>query len=474
MSNSLTRKISSELGPLFKRGAKAAEEDILNVTPPRGAPKANSADMFKSTVTMSPEPEVPNYAGKKAAAVGGIGSAGIALTGDTQQGIGASGSWGDDSTMAQIEEVSKDELKQAEPIAKEIDNSLSSAIKATDWKPRDLSLQGGKGFDAIAAEEKAASEAANRVSAQTATAMRDYTNTVKDIQNLYRLERDTLKKQELWEGLIQAAGLIASGVYGLRSGVDMSGVRFQPSNWQAKLAESREHMQAMLDQAEKEMGAQYKNMELTERTRDKLLDNAYKAWQAENYTIEQNNKRKQAEYDAWRNAELLGISKEQAQVALELSKAQLATFKQKQAEIAARGISPEKEAEMKADQKELYDAMQEINKSAKFEDDEMRLSALKLYKAAYDKIANKYGLTELALESGDRTWFGLGRAKPISPDTAIEKGSELMQQIGTVVPQKSSSLPSSAPKLPAVGEVRGGYQFIGGDPSKPTSWKKVN
>lgn len=467
MSN-LTRKISSELGPLFKRKAKDVEEDVLNVTPPRTSKSGDgSSDMFKSNISLSPEPEIPtSSAGRKAAAVGGLGAAGIALTGDTKQGIGASGSWGEDSTMAPIEEVSKDELKQAELIAKEIDNSLSSAIKATDWKPRDLSLQGGKGFDAIAAEEKAASEAASRVSAQTATAMRDYTNTVKDIQNLYRLERDTLKKQELWEGLIQAAGLIASGVYGLRSGVDMSGVRFQPSNWQAKLAESREHMQAMLDQAEKEMGAAYKTMELTERTRDKLLDNAYRAWQADNQTIEQNNKRRQAEFDAWRQAELMGISKEQAETALEISKQQLGLMKAKQAEIAAKGVSPEKEKEMQKDQAELLKAMQDVGKSAKYEDDEMRVAALKVYKASYDKLARKYGMTELALE-GEKGFWPWSKDKPASPEQALDAGGQLMQQMS----------PSAAPRQhrsgPEVGSIVDGYKYLGGDPGNPSSWERV-
>lgn len=425
MPNSITRKITSELGPLFKK-AKPIEEEVLNVTPPKPqGPKQQKP--LQSNVIMNEEPA---NSSKVAPAVGtgALMSAPLTLGGDEAVP--------DDEALP--EQASKEELKAAQPIAQDIDKSLSSALKfldsknqapkAAEWKPKSLNLSEGSKFDAEQAERTAANEASKRVSAATEPAMKEYTNTVKEIQNLYRTERDSLKKQEIWEGLIHAAGLIAAGVYGVRSGVDMSGVKFNPTNWQAKLAESREHMNSMLDQAEKEMGVAYKNMELTERTRDKLLDNAYRAWQAENATIEQSNKRKQAEWDAWKQAELLGVTKSQAETASAISKQQLKNLQAIQAEMAAGGMSPEKVKEMKQDQQSLLKAIQGIEKATKDANPEMRLVALKTYKVEYDRLAAKYGMNELALETKESGWLW-DSIRSITPDEAISSGGELMKSM---------------------------------------------
>lgn len=50
----------------------------------------------------------------------------------------------------------------------------------------------------------------------------------------YRAERDQQKQAALWEGIVQSVGLIAAGAYGMRNGVDMSGVKFSPTDWVAQ------------------------------------------------------------------------------------------------------------------------------------------------------------------------------------------------------------------------------------------------
>jgi len=40
-------------------------------------------------------------------------------------------------------------------------------------------------------------------------------------------------------------------------------------------------------------------------------------------------------------------------------------------------------------------------------------------------------------------------------------------------PQFTSKRQAAAPRAPAVGTIKQGHRFIGGDPSKPESWEKV-
>lgn len=77
-------------------------------------------------------------------------------------------------------------------------------------------------------------------------------NEMKIIAAEYKATKDQQAKQQLWEGLISGLGAIASGMYGLKHGIDMSGVKFDRTNWDAKAAAAREDWIAGRMAAEKD------------------------------------------------------------------------------------------------------------------------------------------------------------------------------------------------------------------------------
>lgn len=77
-------------------------------------------------------------------------------------------------------------------------------------------------------------------------------NEMKIVAAEYKATKDQQAKQQLWEGLISGLGAIASGMYGLKHGLDMSGVKFDRTNWDAKATAAREDWIAGRMAAEKD------------------------------------------------------------------------------------------------------------------------------------------------------------------------------------------------------------------------------
>ncbi|MDB4725795.1 hypothetical protein OAF54_00070 [bacterium] len=73
--------------------------------------------------------------------------------------------------------------------------------------------------------------------------------------SLYKKERDARKSAQLWEKLVNAFGMIASGIIGLRTGTDMSGVEFSETDWKAEMEDSRNALEAALKISDRKAAA---------------------------------------------------------------------------------------------------------------------------------------------------------------------------------------------------------------------------
>lgn len=95
------------------------------------------------------------------------------------------------------------------------------------------------------------------------------------------------------------------------------------------------------------------------------------------------------------------------------------------------------------------------------------------------ELATMGNIARAVMPGGDMP----GRSSPAYPiaTNTLSRIAELATQgintphgapVGFEGPPNPAATPS-APKIPTIGEVRGGYKFIGGDPANPASWSKV-
>lgn len=99
----------------------------------------------------------------------------------------------------------------------------------------------------------------------------------------YKLEKDDLKKRELWSGLVQAIGMLAAGAYGLKHNLDMSGVKFNTIDWIAKVREARDDMHNAIAAAEKDYV-------VAKGINDARVNNKLQDWTINSKIIENANK----------------------------------------------------------------------------------------------------------------------------------------------------------------------------------------
>lgn len=114
-------------------------------------------------------------------------------------------------------------------------------------------------------------------------------NSANQIANEYKAEKDSLAKRELWETLVNAAGQMFAGLYGIKTGMDMSGTQFSKQDWAEKarmakseydtdltqsnnqLQMSRQALRDREDGAEKKFARDVTNMTLLGRAQDRAL-----------------------------------------------------------------------------------------------------------------------------------------------------------------------------------------------------------
>ena len=72
----------------------------------------------------------------------------------------------------------------------------------------------------------------------------DFATAVETVQQAYASEKDSLAKRELMEKLVNGLGMLFAGLYGQKHGIDMSGTKFDKTDWAEKYRGAREDLVA--------------------------------------------------------------------------------------------------------------------------------------------------------------------------------------------------------------------------------------
>ena len=97
---------------------------------------------------------------------------------------------------------------------------------------------------------------------ELADALKEYHKTMNAAMSAYRKEKKSLKQRELWDGIIKGVGLMLAGLYGMKTGTDMGGVKVNQTDWASNLTNAREEMNTAMGAAgrsfniKKEIGAE--------------------------------------------------------------------------------------------------------------------------------------------------------------------------------------------------------------------------
>ena len=89
--------------------------------------------------------------------------------------------------------------------------------------------------------------------------------------DLYKQTKDEVAAKEMWEGIMHGVATMAAGAYGSKHGMDLSGVKFDKTDWDKKREMAREELRTKIENA-KAMGAIKKEGldRAYNRTKDKI------------------------------------------------------------------------------------------------------------------------------------------------------------------------------------------------------------
>jgi hypothetical protein len=70
----------------------------------------------------------------------------------------------------------------------------------------------------------------------------DYLDEIAEAKETYARTKDEVAQKKIWEALLNGFAALATAWYGNKTGLDLSGVRFSPSDWDSKLETAREDL----------------------------------------------------------------------------------------------------------------------------------------------------------------------------------------------------------------------------------------
>ena len=77
----------------------------------------------------------------------------------------------------------------------------------------------------------------------------DFKNELARAQTAYEQTKNSDAAKALYEGIIRGIGHLAAGVYGLRTGLNLGGMQFDKTDWEAKQRANREELQQAINKA---------------------------------------------------------------------------------------------------------------------------------------------------------------------------------------------------------------------------------
>jgi len=170
-------------------------------------------------------------------------------------GAGAAGVAGTAAYLASGDKEAPAVMETPSPLSEKGRASYEATVKGQAAKP-DYSAASLMQSPALSASKvgRNAPEAPDMTEEDSALAeqLGRMQNEMKIVAAEYKATKDQQAKQQLWEGLVSGLAAIASGMYGLKHGIDMSGVKFDRTNWDAKAAAAREDWIAGRMAAEKD------------------------------------------------------------------------------------------------------------------------------------------------------------------------------------------------------------------------------
>lgn len=107
-------------------------------------------------------------------------------------------------------------------------------------------------------------------------ALKEYYKVVNIAMDEYRKEKKAIKQKELWDGIIKGVGLMAAGLYGLKTGSDMGGVKVNTIDWASNLRNAQSELQSALGQAGRSYNIKKGIGEAVERRNQQLWERGFK------------------------------------------------------------------------------------------------------------------------------------------------------------------------------------------------------
>lgn len=248
---------------------------------------------------------------------------------------------------------------------------------------------------------------------EMATALDKMRGEMNTIAAEYKLTKDEQARQRLWEGLVNGMAAIAAGVYGMKNGVDMGGVKFSPTDWAARAKDARDDMLAARMAAEKDYDLSKSMIEAKQKGK---LDN----WQI-NQKLYENAAREAAQRDE--------MSGKNAQLKMEGAKLNLQAqqLRDSVANNKAELMLKARELGMKSpEQKQALQTLDDFDKaivSYNKDKDDLFLEQMKNLNNTYQKLTGSMIVPPKALEGG---WFSNPAAADIEAARAAPQAAPVM------------------------------------------------
>lgn len=264
---------------------------------------------------------------------------------------------------------------------------------------------------------------------ELAKSMASYRDDINKAMAVYKKERDTIKQQELWENIINAVGMFAAGMYGLKSGVDASGVKFSKTDWDKKAREAKADLDGSMAQS-------LRDANLRRSIVNEQKEGKYKNWNVNNqlYRNAMNTVRDR------RDAETRAFQSDRQ---YDLALKRLANEERRlDAQLGeAKGSEAVKIKTAEGLRDKMSKLLQKESSAKGSESKETIRNELKMLNNRYEKVMGRKAIAESLLQPKERAWGFLpdkqASTSELSAALAEQEGQGMAEQEVTAVPENT-------------------------------------